>query len=189
MEKKKLTFEQFKKLSKNDRNKQYKNLSNHDKFKARINDTIKCEVIGKSTLSKEELKSHAEKMKKEIRRDHPRWLHEIPGIKDNGKKRKLSKKEKQDVKDIRNAIKNHKIDEWFNKDRLKQCEKCFYYKLCTQHDYIDEEKEKEESQITNNICGIYEDGIPKEIWDNKKKCSDFIKDNIKKDEQKEINIG
>ena len=61
MEKKKLTFEQFKKLSKNDRNKQYKNLSNHDKFKARINDTIKCEVIGKSTLSKEELKSHAEK--------------------------------------------------------------------------------------------------------------------------------
>ena len=63
MEKKKLTFEQFKKLSKNDRNKQYKNLSNHDKFKARINDTIKCEVIGKSTLSKEELKSHDKKRK------------------------------------------------------------------------------------------------------------------------------
>lgn len=70
---------------------------------------------------------------------------------------------------------------------MKKCEKCFYYKLCTQHDYIDEEKEK--SQITNNVCGIYKEGIPKKIWNQKEKCSDFIKDNSKKDEQKEINIG
>ena len=70
---------------------------------------------------------------------------------------------------------------------MKQCEKCFYYSLCTQHDYI--EKEKEQSQITNNICGIYEEGIPKEIWNEKVKCSDFIEDDSKENEQKEINIG
>ncbi len=183
----KLTFEQFEKLSEEDKKEQYKNLSDHDKFKARISFTIKCEVIGKSTLSKEELKSHAEEMKEEIKRDNPRWLHEIPGIKNNGKKRKLTKKEKKEAKEFRDAIKNNKIDEWFNKDKPKQCEKCFYYKLCTQHDYIDEEKEN--SQIANNICGIYEDGIPKKIWNGKEKCDDFIKDNSKKNEQKEIKIG
>ena len=32
------------------------------------------------------------------KKDNPRWLHEIPGIKSAGNKRKLSKKEKQDVK-------------------------------------------------------------------------------------------
>ena len=53
----------------------------------------------------------------------PRWINEIPGIKDNGKKRKLSKKEKQDVKEFRNAIKNDKIDEWFNKDKPKKLDK------------------------------------------------------------------
>lgn len=70
---------------------------------------------------------------------------------------------------------------------MKQCEKCFYYKLCTQHDYIDEEKEK--SNITDNLCGIYEEGIPKELWEEKEKCEDFIEDDSKQSEQEEINIG
>lgn len=118
MSKKKLTFEQFEKLSEEDKKGQYKNLSDHDKFKARMSSTIKCEVISKSTLSREELKSHAEEMKKEIQRDNPRWLHEIPGIKDNGKKRKLTKEEKKDAKAFRDAIKNNKIDEWFNKNKV-----------------------------------------------------------------------
>lgn len=37
-----------------------------------------------------------------------------------------------------------------------KCQKCFYYKLCVQHDYVIEE----EKEITNNYCGIYENGIP-----------------------------
>ena len=37
-----------------------------------------------------------------------------------------------------------------------KCQKCFYYKLCTQHDYIIENEEEN----TNNYCGIYEKGIP-----------------------------
>ena len=51
---------------------------------------------------------------------------------------------------------------------MNQCEKCFYYKLCTQHDYI-----------TSNICGIYEKGIPKEIWEDKKECEEFKEDILK----------
>ncbi len=47
----------------------------------------------------------------------PRWINEIPGIKDNGKKRKLTKQEKKEVKEFRDAIKNNKIDEWFNEDK------------------------------------------------------------------------
>ena len=51
---------------------------------------------------------------------------------------------------------------------MNQCEKCFYYKLCTQHDYI-----------TDNLCGIYEKGIPKEIWEDKKECEEFKEDILK----------
>lgn len=123
MRKSNLTFEQFEKLSEKDKREQYKNLSDYDKFKARISSTIKCEVIGKSTLSKEELKQKAEKMKQSIEKDNPRWLHEIPGIKDNGKKRKLTKQEKKEAKEFRDAIKNNKIDEWFNKDKPKNLDK------------------------------------------------------------------
>lgn len=190
MSKKKLTFEQFEKLSEEDKKEQYKNLSDHDKFKVRISSTIKCEVIDKSTLSKEELKSHAEEMKEEIKRDNPRWLHEIPNPipVEPGKKRKKTREDKKKIKEWEKAIKNGTIDEWFNKDKSKQCEKCFYYKLCTQHDYIDEEKEKENSQVTNNVCDIYEEGIPKKIWNEKEQCTDFIRDYSKK-KQKEIKIG
>ena len=51
-----------------------------------------------------------------------------------------------------------------------KCEKCFYYKLCVQHDYIIDDESK-----TNNYCGIFENGIPLEIWNNKQKCKDFKK--------------
>lgn len=52
-----------------------------------------------------------------------------------------------------------------------KCQKCFYYRLCDQHDYIVEDKK----EFTNNYCGIYEDGIPLKYWDEKEKCKDFIK--------------
>lgn len=123
MRKSNLTFEQFEKLSEKEKQEQYKNLSDHNKFKARISSTIKCELVGKSTLSKEELKQKAEKMKQSIEKDNPRWLHEIPGIINTGKKRKLTKEEKKKVKEFRNAIKNDKIDEWFNKDKTKKLDK------------------------------------------------------------------
>lgn len=51
-----------------------------------------------------------------------------------------------------------------------KCEKCFYFSLCTQHDYII----VDESKITNNHCGIYEKGIPTELWNERKKCEDFV---------------
>lgn len=123
MRKSNLTFEQFEKLFGKEKQEQYKNLSNHNKFKARISSTIKCEVIGKSALSKEELKQKNEKMKQSIEKDNPRWLHEIPGIINTGKKRKLTKKEKKEAKEFRYAIKNNKIDEWFNKDKPKNLDK------------------------------------------------------------------
>ena len=53
-----------------------------------------------------------------------------------------------------------------------KCQNCFYYKLCTQVDYIIEE----ENEITNNYCGIYEKGIPLKYWKQKEQCNDFIKD-------------
>ena len=34
----------------------------------------------------------------------PRWINEIPGVKNNGKKRKLTKKEKKEAKEFRDAI-------------------------------------------------------------------------------------
>lgn len=52
------------------------------------------------------------------KKDDPQQLHEIPGIKDNGKKRKLTKRKKE-AKEFRDVIKNNKIDEWFNKDKPK----------------------------------------------------------------------
>ena len=43
----------------------------------------------------------------------PRWIKEIPKpIK--LEKRKLTKEEKKEAKDFENAVKNGKIDEWFN---------------------------------------------------------------------------
>lgn len=53
-----------------------------------------------------------------------------------------------------------------------KCEKCFYYKLCVQHDYVIEE----ETEITNNYCGIHEEGIPSKIWNSEETCEDFIED-------------
>lgn len=123
MRKSNLTFEQFEKLSDKEKQIQYENLSDHDKYLARINSPISCTVVRKSNLSKEELKKEAEKMKQDIEKDNPRWLHEIPGIKNNGKKRKLTKKEKKEAKEFRNAIKNDKINEWFNKDKPKKLDK------------------------------------------------------------------
>ncbi|MBQ4123615.1 hypothetical protein IJD44_07860 [bacterium] len=52
-----------------------------------------------------------------------------------------------------------------------KCQKCFYYDLCVQHDYII----KDEGEITNNYCGIYEQGIPSKIWNNKENCEEFIR--------------
>lgn len=69
------------------------------------------------------MKSHAEEMKEEIKRDNPRWLHEIPGIINTGKKRKLTKQEKKEAKEFENAVKKGKIDEWFNKDKPKKLDK------------------------------------------------------------------
>lgn len=62
-------------------------------------------------------------MKQSIEKDNPRWLHEIPGIINTGKKRKLTKEDKKKVKEFRDAIKNNKIDEWFNKDKPKKLNK------------------------------------------------------------------
>lgn len=49
-----------------------------------------------------------------------------------------------------------------------KCEKCFYYSLYTQPDYI----ETEEDKITIYKCGIYENGIPLKNW--KEQCKEFI---------------
>ena len=51
-----------------------------------------------------------------------------------------------------------------------KCQKCFYYTLCVQHDYVIED----EKEITNNYCVIYEKGIPSKFWNEKEKCEDFI---------------
>lgn len=51
----------------------------------------------------------------------------------------------------------------------RKCEKCFYFDLCTQYDYIF----VDERNITNNYCGIYENGIPTELWNENKKCENF----------------
>ena len=51
-----------------------------------------------------------------------------------------------------------------------KCERCFYYNICVQNDYIVEN----ESKITSNYCGIYEQGIPSKIWNEKEKCKEFI---------------
>lgn len=53
-----------------------------------------------------------------------------------------------------------------------KCQKCFYYKLCVQHDYVIEE----EKEITNNYCGIHEKGIPSKIWNEKEECEEFIEE-------------
>ena len=53
-----------------------------------------------------------------------------------------------------------------------KCEKCFYYKLCIQRDYV----VIEEEDIV--FCSIYENGIPKEIWNGKKNCEDYRYDEI-----------
>lgn len=46
------------------------------------------------------LKKKAEQMKKELKLDKPRWLHGIPGIKDNGEVRKITKEQKEACKRI-----------------------------------------------------------------------------------------
>jgi hypothetical protein len=51
-----------------------------------------------------------------------------------------------------------------------KCQRCFYYDLCVQHDYIVED----EKEITNNYCGIHEKGIPSKIWNEKEECEEFI---------------
>lgn len=67
MSKKKLTYEEFIKLSDKEKQIQYENLSEHDKYLVRINSPISCTVVRKSDLSKEELKKRAEKMKQELK--------------------------------------------------------------------------------------------------------------------------
>lgn len=51
-----------------------------------------------------------------------------------------------------------------------KCQKCFYYNLCVQHDYV----VVDEKEITNNYCGIYEECIPSKFWKEKEQCKDFI---------------
>ena len=51
-----------------------------------------------------------------------------------------------------------------------KCQKCFYYGLCDQVDYV----VVEQGEITTNYCGIYENGIPSKYWNEKEKCEDFI---------------
>ena len=52
-----------------------------------------------------------------------------------------------------------------------KCQKCFYYRLCVQHDYVVED----EQEITNNYCGIYENGIPSKYWNGKEECEEYAK--------------
>ena len=52
-----------------------------------------------------------------------------------------------------------------------KCQKCFYYRLCVQHDYVVED----EQEITNNYCGIYENGIPSKYWNEKEECEEYAK--------------
>ena len=50
---------------------------------------------------------------------------------------------------------------------MVKCEKCLYYDMVTeQPDYIVDGKEV-------NICKVYEDGIPADIWNEKTMCSEF----------------
>lgn len=48
---------------------------------------------------------------------NPRWLQEIPMPNKITGKRKLTEKEKQESKVFEKAVKNNKIDEWFNKNK------------------------------------------------------------------------
>lgn len=52
---KRLTFDEFMKLPRKEQNRRYKDLSDHDKFLARISDGGGDNLDGKEPLSKEEL--------------------------------------------------------------------------------------------------------------------------------------
>lgn len=43
----------------------------------------------------------------------------------------------------------------------------------------------EETEITNNYCGIQEEGIPNKIWNGEETCEDFIED----EEPDKINVN
>lgn len=60
-----LSFEEFNKLSEKEKCKQYKNLSNHDRFLARTAQNPGGEVVGHEEVTEEE-KEWAEKLHKQI---------------------------------------------------------------------------------------------------------------------------
>lgn len=47
----------------------------------------------------------------------PRWINEIPGINNTGKKILPTEESKKKAKDFEEAVKKGKISEWFNKEK------------------------------------------------------------------------
>lgn len=51
----------------------------------------------------------------------------------------------------------------------KKCENCIFYKLFMQPDFLIK------GEILN-CCVVYNEGIPKEIWEEKKECKEYLED-------------
>ncbi|MBP3463755.1 MAG: hypothetical protein J6K45_04665 [Clostridia bacterium] len=47
----------------------------------------------------------------------PRWINEVPGIKETGKKRELTYEEKKEAEKFEKAVKSGNIKEWFNSNK------------------------------------------------------------------------
>lgn len=62
-----LSFEEFCKLSEEEKNRQYKNLSNHDKFLARMSQNPGGKVVGHEEITEEEKKWTEELLAKIIK--------------------------------------------------------------------------------------------------------------------------
>ena len=52
-----------------------------------------------------------------MNKSNPRWLQEIPIPNKITDKRELTEKERQESKTFENAVKNNKINEWFNENK------------------------------------------------------------------------
>lgn len=66
-----LSLEEFNKLSEEEKCKQYKNLSNHDKFLARMAQNPGGEVVGYEEVTEDD-KKWAEELSKKIKKDKKR---------------------------------------------------------------------------------------------------------------------
>ena len=50
-----------------------------------------------------------------------------------------------------------------------KCKECIFYKMYMQSDFL-------VNGEVLNCCIVYKEGIPKEIWEEKKDCKEYLKD-------------